>query len=210
MNLDSIEKWVRRAATFGMLAFVGAVFRGLAQAHHHTAGRVSGPAPSFTRNFLGGSLLLYLPLSTLGIALLAWLWRPLRLTLSPSARAGALLLGSLLYFPGLALMFWGRWTLGAMYNVSSALGAQLYEDHRLIRSGPYALVRHPMYVGGIMAELGMLLIYRTWATLLILLNALSLPQRAHREEEALATEFGDQWQAYTQQVPAWIPRLNRD
>jgi len=31
--------------------------------------------------------------------------------------------------------------------------------------------------------------------------------RAKREEQALATEFGEQWETYCQQVPAWIPRI---
>jgi protein-S-isoprenylcysteine O-methyltransferase Ste14 len=154
-----------------------------------------------------GSWSVYLPASVLGFGLLYWLWRPIRLTLSAPVRATALILGTLLYFPGLALMLWGRWALGEMYNVSTSLGAQLYAGHRLVTSGPYAWVRHPMYVGGILAELGMLLIYRTWTTLPIVLNIPVLIRRARREEEALAAEFGEQWTAYTERVPAWIPRI---
>jgi protein-S-isoprenylcysteine O-methyltransferase Ste14 len=71
------------------------------------------------------------------------LWRPLPLALSASARATALALGVLLLFPGLALVLWGRFTLGEMYNVSSSMGAQLYADHRLITHGPFAIVATP-------------------------------------------------------------------
>ncbi|MCZ7572055.1 MAG: isoprenylcysteine carboxylmethyltransferase family protein [Ardenticatenaceae bacterium] len=210
MWLDRVERWVRRAGALGVLIFIGAMAVGLWRGFRHPKGRTTGPVPAFVRAFSGGSLAFYLPASALGFGLMYLLWRPLRLTLSTSARAGALILGALLYFPGLALMLWGRLALGEMYNVSTSVGVQLYADHRLVTCGPFTLMRHPMYVGGQLAELGALLIYRTWATLLI--AALNIPVlwlRARREEQALAAEFGEQWVAYSQRVPAWISRLSR-
>ncbi len=68
------------------------------------------------------------------------------------------------------------------------------------------LVRNPMYVGGILAELGALLIYRTWATALITLQIPDLLVGTRREEEVLAAQFGRQWEEYRRRVPAWIPR----
>ena len=56
-----------------------------------------------------------------------------------------------------------------------------------------------------MAEIGALLIYRTWATLLITINVPLLPMRARREEDLLASHFGPEWTAYTRRVPRWIP-----
>jgi protein-S-isoprenylcysteine O-methyltransferase Ste14 len=149
------------------------------------------------------------PVTGLALWLLRLLWRPIRPSLPERVRLFCLALGSLLYFPGVGLMLWGRITLGKMHNVSSAAGAQLYANHRLITAGPFGLIRHPMYVGGIMAEAGGLLLYRTWATALITLNALSLPLRARREEELLAARFGTEWEEYTRDVPAWIPRIGR-
>jgi len=96
-----------------------------------------------------------------------------------------------LLFPGLGLVLWGRLVLGKMYNVSSALGAQLYADQHLITHGPYAIVRNPMYVGIIAATLGGLLIYRTWS-LVFALTFFGLVIRARREEQVLAAEFGQQ------------------
>jgi protein-S-isoprenylcysteine O-methyltransferase Ste14 len=135
------------------------------------------------------------------------LWRPLPLALSAQARTVTLALGALLLFPGLALVLWGRFTLGEMYYVSSSMGAQLYADHRLITYGPFAFVRHPMYVGILLASAGGLLIYRTWTLVFTTVAFLGLALRARREEQALAAEFGEQWEAYRQQVPAWIPRI---
>jgi protein-S-isoprenylcysteine O-methyltransferase Ste14 len=58
-----------------------------------------------------------------------------------------LILGSLLYFQGLALYLWGAKTLGAMYRASSGLGVQLDARHKLITHGPFRLMRHPLYLG---------------------------------------------------------------
>lgn len=71
------------------------------------------------------------------------------------------LLGVLIFFPSLALYLFGMRTLGTMFGVSSGFGVHLYADHRLITSGPYSVVRHPMYVAVICAGVGGLLIYRT-------------------------------------------------
>jgi len=183
------------------------VYVGLWRQTHGPRGRATNRLPALSRVFLQGSFLFYAVMSVISIGLLYRLWRPIRPTLSAPARVGALVLGSLLYFPGVALMLWGRLAMGKMHAVSTSFGAQLYTDHRLVTSGPFALVRHPMYLGGILAELGALLLYRTWATLLIALNVPVLVRRSGIEERLLAEQFGEQWEEYRRRVPAWIPRL---
>jgi protein-S-isoprenylcysteine O-methyltransferase Ste14 len=66
-----------------------------------------------------------------------------------------------------------------------------------------------MYVALIATGLGGLLLYRTWTFLLFAVTMLGLPLRARREEDALAAEFGQAWEAYRGQVPSWMPRLRR-
>ncbi len=209
MKLDSVERTVRWAGGIWLLVFLIAMFQGLWQGWHRPMGRVVGPAQGFVRSFARGAWWFYGPATVGSVWLLYRLWRPVPLVLSTPVRVAALILGTLLYFPGVGLMLWGRLTLGGMYNVSSALGAQLYSGHRLVSSGPFALMRHPMYVGGAMAELGALLIYRTWAAAAITLQVPELPLRARREEDALAAQFGDEWEEYSRRVPGWIPRLGR-
>jgi protein-S-isoprenylcysteine O-methyltransferase Ste14 len=62
-----------------------------------------------------------------------------------------------------------------------------------------------MYLGLQVAALGGLLVYRTWTLVFVTVNFLGLFIRAWREEQALAEEFGEEWEAYSQEVPAWIP-----
>jgi protein-S-isoprenylcysteine O-methyltransferase Ste14 len=96
-----------------------------------------------------------------------------------------------------------------MYNVSSSFGAQLYTDQQLITHGPFAYVRHPMYLGILLVGWGGLLLYRTWTFVFIIAHFPVLLVRARHEEQALAIEFGEQWQVYSQRVPAWLPRFFR-
>ena len=205
--LESIEKFVRRAAGAGMLVFMIMLYLGLWRGLRRAKGRTSGLAPKVLQGLL--SFYALVPVSAIGLGLLYLLWRPLRLTLSVPLRVAALIAGAALYFPGLALMLWGRLALGEMYSVSSGLGAQLYADHRLVTSGPFAFVRHPMYLGGQLAELGAFLIYRNWATMFIALSAPALMLRAKWEEEALEAQFGTEWTEYCRHVPFWIPCMRR-
>ena len=103
-------------------------------------------------------------------------------------------------------------TVDTLENITSVLtgfGAQLFKEHQLITSGPYALVRHPMYAGLILAALGSLLIYFTWTTLYFACFAPFMLVRARREEVALAAEFGEKWQDYCKVVPAFIPQIKK-
>ena len=76
--------------------------------------------------------------------------------------------------------------------------------------GPFAIMRHPMYLGLIAAALGSLLLYHTWTTLAYAVFAPFILFRARREEQALAAEFGEDWQDYCRHVLAFIPRLRRE
>jgi len=97
--------------------------------------------------------------------------------------------------------------LGKNYFVSTNFGAQLFASHQLVTSGPFAIVRHPMYTGLMLAALGSLLIYPTWTTLLFAFFAPLISVRARREEAALVAEFGEQWHEYCLRVPAFFPLL---
>jgi protein-S-isoprenylcysteine O-methyltransferase Ste14 len=202
MLLDLVERWARRLGGVGALAFAVAAYTGLLRNRRRAWGQESGSAPGLQR---GLSTRYLFPVTIPAFAFLVWLWRPLPITLPRPARAVVVGVGSALYFAGIALMLWGRFTLGRSYGVSSSLGAQLYVDHELVTSGPFRYTRNPMYLGGQLAEVGALLLYRTWTTALIILNVPALVFRARRESEALRAEFGPAYDAYAAKVPFWLP-----
>ena len=69
-------------------------------------------------------------------------------------------------------------------------GSALGRSHlvvRLITHGPFAHVRHPMYVGIEVAAVGGLLLYRTWTMVFLTIVFVGLAVRARREDEVLPT-----------------------
>jgi protein-S-isoprenylcysteine O-methyltransferase Ste14 len=188
----------------GLFAYttLGIVLFGIWRGTLRQTGRTTGRTDSWLR-----SLWFYLATLALFFGLCYFGWRPLPWKVPPQTRVWILALGSLLYFPGMSFVLWGRLALGKNYFVSTSVGAQLFAGHQLIISGPYAIVRHPMYSGLILAALGSLFIYITWTTLLFAFLTLLILVRARREEAALASEFGGTWQEYCLRVPAILPRL---
>jgi protein-S-isoprenylcysteine O-methyltransferase Ste14 len=146
--------------------------------------------------FLG--LLLCVPLFYYG-------WAPL--FTPPSSMAQFLsVLGLTIYIVGMSFMLWARRTLGKNWGLSTSLQAKLRDDHELVRSGPYAFVRHPMYFGAWAFMFGLLLLYPKWVLLIFTVSMLaSLSMRARREEIALAERFGDVWAKYKKRTKFIIP-----
>ena len=202
MNLETLGSIVRWLG--GLLAYLtlGAVFYGIWRGTHRQAGRITGQMGHFLRSpwFYLVTMALFFGSAYLG-------WMPLPLALSLQFRLGLLVIGSIFYFPGMGLVLWGRLVLGKFYFVSTGFGAQLFAGHQLISSGPFAIVRHPMYLGLMLSAFGSLLMYATWTTLFFACFAPFLFFRARREEAALAAEFGEQWLEYCRRVPAFFPRL---
>lgn len=203
MSFETVEWLIGVLGGVAVLPAAVAVALGLRQSLRRPQRQASG----LTRRILSAPI--YLFGSTFYVIACYLLWQGIPIQPSVELRAVMLMSGSLLYFPGLMLFIWARLTLGGMYNVSSGFGVQLYRDQRLITTGPFALVRHPMYLGWFMAALGGVLIYRTWTPVFLLGNFPGLALRARLEDRALAEEFGEEWEAYRRRVPGWIPRLRR-
>lgn len=134
------------------------------------------------------------------------LWLPLPLAVSPTVSGIFRVVGLVLFLAGWLLVLWARRELGAMYGVSTSFAAPLQVQHRLIQHGPYAFVRHPLYLGYWLLLLGVTLIYRTWTPLLLFVMCLAaFYRRARREDEALAERFDEQWRAYAARTKFLIP-----
>ena len=165
----------------------------------------SGREEAGARFALRAPVLLVATILFVGVGVL--LWRPLPIHPQSWLRVVLLSIGAPLFFGGLALYLWGIRSLAQMFGPSSGFGVRLHAKHRLVTAGPYAHVRHPMYVGVISTAIGSLLLYRTWTSLGFAIIMFGLAVRARREEGVLAQEFGNEWKAYASQVPPWLPRL---
>jgi protein-S-isoprenylcysteine O-methyltransferase Ste14 len=106
---------------------------------------------------------------------------------------------------GVAFSLWSIVTLGRHYD----LVLEVHQDHELVRRGPYALVRHPVYTGlalhfaGACLATGNLLLIV--GTLLVSYPAFYL--RARAEERLLRDRFGAEYEKYAREVPMLVPLL---
>ena len=106
---------------------------------------------------------------------------------------------------GLLFTWWARMHLGRLW--SNAITRK--EGHRVVDTGPYGLVRHPIYTGLIAAILATGVAAAT-ATALVgaLLIAFGLWQKARMEERFLSVELGaEPYRSYSRRVPMLIPFL---
>jgi protein-S-isoprenylcysteine O-methyltransferase Ste14 len=106
---------------------------------------------------------------------------------------------------GLALTWWARIQLGPLW--SSSITRK--DEHRLVDGGPYALVRHPIYTGIIIALVATAAIEATQVALLgALLIAVGLWVKARAEERFLSTELAPEtYESYRRRVPMLVPFL---
>lgn len=106
---------------------------------------------------------------------------------------------------GLGVAVWARLRLGRNWSGVPALK----EGHSLVRAGPYALVRHPIYTGLLLALAGTTLAVGTPAALAgLAVMAGGIALRIRREETLMIWQFGDAYLAYRAEVPALIPRAS--
>jgi protein-S-isoprenylcysteine O-methyltransferase Ste14 len=103
---------------------------------------------------------------------------------------------------GLLVTLWARWTLGG--NWSSAVTFK--QGHELIRTGPYRLVRHPIYTGLLVMALGTALDFgqlRCWLAVPVMAVAFWI--KLKQEEKLLLRHFPEEYPIYKRQVKALVP-----
>lgn len=134
----------------------------------------------------------------------------------------ALIAGCCLSVIGSAIRIYCYSTLGRFFTFELSIR----QDHKLVTSGPYSIVRHPSYAGGLGVFLGIMLCHfhtRSWLVscsgvfpssdqgVKLTLGCIwagsfsllyfGLGGRIQKEEVMLQGNFGDQWKSYLQRVP---------
>ncbi len=122
---------------------------------------------------------------------------------------GLLLVAVCAYFarPGSALVVWGLLcaALGQLFRIYAA--GYIVKNRKLATGGPYALVRHPLYLGNLLILTGFTLaaanLYVGLAVILFFL--IWYPAAVTYEDKKLEGIFADEWRTWSQHIRAVIP-----
>lgn len=133
-------------------------------------------------------------------------YRPYFSAIAPMSVPGETILAAI----SVALTLWAVWFCHAAARALGkqwALMARVIEGHELIRQGPYARVRHPIYLAMLVMLLAMGLAISHWQALVAAaaLFWVGTTIRIHTEEQLLRANFGAQFEDYARAVPAFVP-----
>jgi protein-S-isoprenylcysteine O-methyltransferase Ste14 len=141
------------------------------------------------------------------LSTLAYLIRPAAIAWAQVPIPGALRwCGAPIAVAGAALFFWTLNTLGN--NLTDTVVTR--QAHTLVTEGPYRWVRHPFYLAALAGGVGTGLLAANLLILGVTLGVFRLlVLRTPIEERHLADRFGEAYEAYRRQVPAFWPRAPR-
>ncbi len=110
--------------------------------------------------------------------------------------------GAALTFVGLLFTVWARVHLGG--NWSGII--TIKEGHELIATGPYGLVRHPIYTGLLLAAFGQAVAQGQWFRLVaVAIVFWGFWLKLRIEERWMRQQFGSAYETYSERVSALIP-----
>lgn len=114
-------------------------------------------------------------------------------------------IGIAVMLSGLAFRWYAIKSLGRFFTRTVATRAGQY----VVDSGPYRLIRHPSYTGGLMMFLGAGVAMTNWAALLAIMAgaALGYGYRVHVEERALCADLGQPYRDYMLRTKRFIPHV---
>ena len=104
--------------------------------------------------------------------------------------------------------------VGAGLFLRSWAAGYIHKDRSLSMDGPYALCRHPLYLGSAILTGGILLVFscpvRPWSTAILWLLFIIYFSSVYRwtvvaEEEKMARLFPNEWAGYVSRIPCFWP-----
>lgn len=110
-------------------------------------------------------------------------------------------LGALTCAFGVGFAIWSRRVLAGSWNAAVTRG----EAHCLVQRGPYAIVRHPIYFGFLVAVVGMVIALGEVRAFALLFGVEILLKKIGQEESILRTAFPGEYPEYEQRVKRLLP-----
>jgi protein-S-isoprenylcysteine O-methyltransferase Ste14 len=106
------------------------------------------------------------------------------------------------------LSFWIRNAAIAALGKFWSLHVEIRDNHEFVKTGPFRLVRHPVYFSMVLELLAFALVCSAWVTALLIpfIYVPVLLMRVRMEEEAMIEKFGDTYREYRRTTPAIFPR----
>jgi protein-S-isoprenylcysteine O-methyltransferase Ste14 len=154
-----------------------------------------GRLPSIVRVIRSSVMVGFLVLYALG--------DPWLRTISLPFHAWLRLTGVIMGILSLMLYAWSRLTLGSAWSSS----LRMQEEHQLVDTGPYAVVRHPIYLSMILFMTGITLITASWILIAFLVISFAdLMVRIPKEEQMMIEEFGKEYEEYRLRTGKLLPR----
>jgi protein-S-isoprenylcysteine O-methyltransferase Ste14 len=186
----AVTGWILAALWLGWLAY-WAASSGAVKATARTAGWQAQLAYS-------------LPLWLAAILLINRRWPAFLVARFLPATPVVIVIGLALTAAGLAFAIWARRHLGANWSAE----VTVKEGHELVRSGPYAVVRHPIYTGLTLAFMGTALAIGEWRGVAAAGVAIaSFWYKLGIEERVMRETFGAEYDDYARHVKALLPYL---
>ncbi len=104
----------------------------------------------------------------------------------------------------------GAWLAINAVKETTLRAAETHRTEKIVTTGSYSIVRHPQYLGGVLAHVGITFLLSAWYSLLSApLMVLLIYLISRKEEEELIREFGKEYEDYKKKVPMLMPRLRR-
>jgi protein-S-isoprenylcysteine O-methyltransferase Ste14 len=112
------------------------------------------------------------------------------------------LVGIAVTLAGLGFAIWARLHLGINWSGQPMIRI----DHKLVRSGPYNIVRNPIYTGILIAMAGTTIVVgEFWAMAVTVILLLAFLMKIRMEEKILQEEFGESFIQYKKEIKSLIP-----
>jgi protein-S-isoprenylcysteine O-methyltransferase Ste14 len=174
------------------IAFI--VYWRIKAANTKTTQRIEPAAPQILRAL--AFLIVIIVLSTTRIPL-PWLYRQLW----PSG-LWSFCMGAAVTVAGLLFAIWARQHLASNWSSS----VTIKQGHELITTGPYALVRHPIYTGILTGFLGTAIaLSQVRGAIGFVVIFVALWSKLRKEEEWMRSQFGETYTSYAHHTAALVP-----